>query len=171
MEAFQNGETVNQTEYIKMKIKDLKAINFPPGLLLRIETDEGIYGYSEAFCPKEHVLSLKPLIVGQDPTNVENVMRRIRHKGGFKPWGAGASGIEVALWDIASKVAGLPVYKLLGGKVRDAVRVYCDCGAGIEGDGQDYSIEGYVRNVERKKKQREHFSILKFDIFGSKISP
>ena len=46
-------------------------------------------------------------------------MRKIRQRGGFKPWGSAVSAIEMALWDLAGKAAGLPVYKLLGGKVRD----------------------------------------------------
>ena len=51
-------------------------------------------------------------------------MLKIRQRGRFKPWGAAVSAIEHALWDIAGKAAGVPVYKLLGGKVRDKVRVY-----------------------------------------------
>ena len=66
----------------------------------------------------------RDFIVGQDPTNVERVMLRIRRLGSFKPWGSAVSAIEMALWDIAGKAAGVPVYKLLGGKVRDKVRVY-----------------------------------------------
>ena len=62
--------------------------------------------------------------MGEDPTNVERVMLKIRRLGSFKPWGSAVSAIEMALWDIAGKAAGLPVYKLLGGKVRDKVRVY-----------------------------------------------
>ena len=51
-------------------------------------------------------------------------MLRIRQRGAFKPWGSAVSVIEMALWDIAGKAAGVPVYKLLGGKIRDQVRVY-----------------------------------------------
>ena len=51
-------------------------------------------------------------------------MLKIRQRGAFKPWGSAVSAIEMALWDIAGKAAGVPVYKLLGGKVRDRVRVY-----------------------------------------------
>jgi L-alanine-DL-glutamate epimerase-like enolase superfamily enzyme len=51
-------------------------------------------------------------------------MVRIRQRGSFKPYGAAVSAIEHALWDIAGKAANVPVYKLLGGKVRDRVRVY-----------------------------------------------
>jgi len=98
-------------------------------LILRIDTDEGIYGYSQV-APKKHsyllqqILFYRQFIVGVDPTNVEDVMRRIRRLGGFKPWGCAVSSIELALWDIAGKAAGVPAYKLLGGKVRDLVRVY-----------------------------------------------
>ena len=95
---------------------------------MRIVTDEGIDGWGqvESYKPylKPHILFYKDLILGQDPTDVERVMLRIRRMGAFKPWGSAVSAIEMALWDIAGKAAGLPVYKLLGGKVRDKVRVY-----------------------------------------------
>ena len=71
------------------------------------------------------MLFYRDLLLGEDPTNVERVMLKIRRMGAFKPWGSAVSAIEVALWDIAGKAAGLPIYKLLGGKVRDQVRVYC----------------------------------------------
>ena len=51
-------------------------------------------------------------------------MLKIRRLGAFKPWGSAVSAIEIALWDIAGQVAGVPVYKLLGGKIRDRVRIY-----------------------------------------------
>ena len=51
-------------------------------------------------------------------------MLKIRRLGAFKPWGSAVSAIEIALWDIAGQAAGVPVYKLLGGKIRDRVRVY-----------------------------------------------
>lgn len=151
-----------------MKIVDLKATIIDRIPVIRIDTDEGIYGYGEAHCPKQHVLDLKPFILGQDPTNVERVMLRIRHRGGFKPWGAGVSAIEMALWDIAGKAAGLPVYRLIGGKIRDRVRVYCDCGSGVPLDPKDpssaYSPEAYAEKARRRKRLPEGFTILKFDI-------
>jgi L-alanine-DL-glutamate epimerase-like enolase superfamily enzyme len=60
---------------------------------------------------------LREALIGQDPTNVERVMLRIRQRGAFKPWGSAVSAIEMALWDVAGKAAGVPVYKLLDGKV------------------------------------------------------
>jgi len=153
-----------------MKITDLKATVFKNWTIVRVDTDEGVSGLGEAHCPKQHVLSLKPFIVGQDPTNVERVMSKIRHRGGYKPWGAGVSGVEMALWDIAGKAAGLPVYKLLGGKVRDKVRIYLDCGAGVpsedapRGSAEFYAPESYAENARRKKRLPEGFTIFKFDI-------
>ncbi len=111
-----------------MKITDLKCAIMGGSPIIRITTDAGIDGYGQAefYKPylKPHVLFYRDLIAGLDPTNVEAVMQRIRRLGAFKPWGAAVSAIEVALWDIAGKAAGLPIYKLLGGKVRDKVRTY-----------------------------------------------
>src|SRR5688572_13033036 len=115
-------------ELPRMKITDVKCAVIASSPVIRITTDEGITGWSQIETPKPYlqpiVLQLKSALVGQDPVNVERVVRRIRVRGGFKPWGAAVSAIEMALWDIAGKAAGLPVYRLLGGKVRDQVRTY-----------------------------------------------
>ena len=70
------------------------------------------------------MLHFREALIGEDPTDVERCMLKIRQRGSFKPHGAAVSAIEHALWDIAGKAAGVPVYKLLGGKVRDQVRCY-----------------------------------------------
>ena len=97
-------------------------------LVLRIVTDAGIDGLGQVESRKSyltnHILFYKDYLVGEDPTNVERCLMKIRRMGSFKPWGASVSAIEMALWDIAGKVANLPVYKLMGGKVRDHVRCY-----------------------------------------------
>ena len=112
-----------------MKITDVKTALIGHNIVLRIVTDKGIDGYSEFENTKEAYIDallpfFKPLILGCDPTDVNGIMWRIRRAGAFKPWGAFVSSIEMACWDIAGKEAGVPVYKLLGGKVRDKVRVY-----------------------------------------------
>jgi L-alanine-DL-glutamate epimerase-like enolase superfamily enzyme len=111
-----------------MKITDLKCAIIADSPVLRVTTDEGITGWSQIETPKPYVQpqvqQLRDWIVGQDPRDVERVMRRIRVRGGFKPFGSAVSAIEHALWDIAGKAAGVPVYRLLGGKVRDKVRSY-----------------------------------------------
>jgi len=145
-----------------MKITDLRCAVIGQHPVVRIVTDEGIDGYGEAEFPKPYIkpqmLFYKPLILGADPTNVESVMLRIRRLGAFKPWGAAVSAIEMALWDIAGKAANLPVYKLLGGKVRDKVRVY---NGGVRFDMGDHSPQDYAENMAKMKAAKEGFSIIK----------
>jgi L-alanine-DL-glutamate epimerase-like enolase superfamily enzyme len=77
------------------------------------------------------VNQFRRLLVGQDPLNVDALWERIRVSGIFAGAQGGQyvtalTGIEIALWDLAGKALGLPVYQLLGGKFRDKVRIYCD---------------------------------------------
>lgn len=100
---------------------------------VRIDTDEGIHGVGELFCVgadaavQSMVQYVSEWVVGMDPLDRERIQKRIlnysRMNGGTVLYTA-ASAIDLALWDIAGKVAGLPVYKLLGA-VRDKVPVYC----------------------------------------------
>ncbi len=125
-----------------MKITDLKCAIIGQNPIVRIVTDEGISGYGEVESTKpyitQHVLFFRDALLGEDPTDVERVMLKIRQRGSFKPWGSAVSAIEMALWDVAGKAAGLPVYKLLGGKVRDRVRVY---NGGVRFPMSDYTPE------------------------------
>jgi L-alanine-DL-glutamate epimerase-like enolase superfamily enzyme len=145
-----------------MKITDLKCTVIGQNPVIRITTDEGIVGWGEAEAPKHylkpHILFYKQFIVGEDPTNVERVMLKIRRLGSFKPWGSAVSAIEMALWDIAGKAAGLPVYKLLGGKVRDKVRVY---NGAVRFPMAGYTPDDYAANMARMKASPEKFSIIK----------
>jgi L-alanine-DL-glutamate epimerase-like enolase superfamily enzyme len=111
-----------------MKITDLKCAIIGSSPVVRVVTDEGIDGFGQGGYTKPF---LKPFVeyyrdqlIGADPTDVERTMLRIRHRAAFKPYGTAISMIETALWDIAGKAAGLPIYKLLGGKVRDRVPAY-----------------------------------------------
>ena len=112
----------------RIKITDIKVAIMGGSPVVRVVTDAGIdgYGQGETTKPylKPHILFYKNYLVGEDPTNVERCMLKIRRAGGFKPWGTPVSAIEFALWDIAGKAANLPVYKLLGGKIRDFVPCY-----------------------------------------------
>jgi L-alanine-DL-glutamate epimerase-like enolase superfamily enzyme len=145
-----------------VKITDLKCAVIGSTPVVRIVTDEGIVGYGQAEASKPylkpHVLFYKPWIVGEDPTNVERVMLKIRRLGAFKPWGSAVSAIEFALWDIAGKAAGLPVYKLLGGKVRDKVRVY---NGSIRFPMEKFDPEDYAADVAKMKALPEGFTIIK----------
>ena len=120
----------------KVKITDLKAVVLgKPGgnTLVRIDTDAGVTGYGEAywgFGIKEVMMGyLRDAIVGADPLDIEPLYTKMILRTG----GAGAiagvtvtaiSGVEIALWDVAGKLLGQPVCKLLGGQYRTGVRVY-----------------------------------------------
>lgn len=96
--------------------------------LLRIDTDQGVYGLGEIRdgASPTYALMLKSRLLGEDPLDVDRLFRKIKQFGGHARQGGGVSGIEMALWDIAGKVYGCPVYQLLGGRFRDRVRCYAD---------------------------------------------
>ena len=145
-----------------MKIVDLKCAVIGQHPVVRVVTDSGISGYggleSGRAYNKPQILYYKAAIVGEDPTDVERVMLKIRRRGAFKPWGSAVSAIEVALWDIAGKAAGLPVHKLLGGKIRDRVRVY---NGAVRFPFTDHTPQGYAENMRRMKDSPERFTIIK----------
>jgi len=145
-----------------MKITDLKCAVIGSNPVVRITTDEGIYGLGEVENSKHylkpHILFYREHILGQDPTDVNRVISRIRRLGGFKPWGSAVSAIEMALWDIAGKAAGLPVYKLLGGKMRDQVRVY---NGAVRFPMKGATEEDYADDIARMKALPEGFTIIK----------
>ena len=145
-----------------MKITDLKCAIIGQNPVVRIVTDEGIDGYGEAENSKPylkpHVLFYKQYLLGEDPTDVARVMLKIRRMGSFKPWGSAVSAIEMALWDIAGKAAGLPVYKLLGGKVRDKVRCY---NGGVRFPMRGSTPQDYAENMQKMKDSPEHFGFIK----------
>ena len=104
--------------------------------LVEVETDDGVVGWGECFGAGNIALAnkgivekvIQPMIVGMDPMDrdviwhkVYNLMRDHGQKG--MPLQA-LSGVDIALWDIAGKVAGLPIYKLIGGSHRQKVDVY-----------------------------------------------
>jgi galactonate dehydratase len=104
---------------------------------VRVYTDGGIIGQGETTDASSGnvpiIQSFARMLVGHDPLNIEAAFERIRTAGVFAGAQAGQyvaalTGVETALWDIAGKALGVPVYQLLGGKVRDRVRVYCDSG-------------------------------------------
>jgi len=169
-----------------LKITDIKVAIIRGNFcwpLIRIETDEGIDGLGEArdYSPaqhhviplKEQILRLRRVLIGEDPTNIERIFRKIRVYGADGRFGGAVSGVEIALWDILGKSLGAPVYKLIGGKFREKVRIYCDCHAGkpIADASKDYMFEGFEEFYTpeayaeaAKKIKAMGFTILKFDL-------
>ena len=117
-----------------MKITRLQTFLVPPRwCFLRIDTDDGIVGWGEpviegrAQTVAAAVSELADYLVGQDPLRIEEHWQ-VMTKGGFYRGGpilsSAVAGIDQALWDIAGKARGVPVHELIGGAVRDRVRVY-----------------------------------------------
>ena len=120
-----------------MKITDCRVIVTSPGrnfVTLKILTDDGVYGIGDATLNgreqavvaylEEHVA---PLLIGRDPHRIEDTWQYL-YRGAYWRRGpvtmAAIGAVDVALWDIKAKVAGLPLYELLGGRSRDGVLVY-----------------------------------------------
>jgi L-alanine-DL-glutamate epimerase-like enolase superfamily enzyme len=145
-----------------IKITDLKCAIIGQNPVIRVVTDQGISGYGQAESAKRYlkpmVLFYKQYVIGEDPTNIERIMLKIRRMGAFKPWGSAVSAIEIALWDIAGKVAGLPVYKLQGGKVRDQVRIY---NGGVRFPMTGQMPQDYAENMAKMKEAKEGFTLIK----------
>ncbi|MBP1988553.1 galactonate dehydratase [Paenibacillus eucommiae] len=126
-----------------MIISDIKTVivnaEMRNWIFVKVETDEGIIGWGEASVEWKTrsavggIEDLKPFILGLDPTNIEHLYQVMtRHpffRGGIEQFSA-ISGIEMACWDIFGKSLNLPVYKLLGGKVRQKIRMYDHLGGG-----------------------------------------
>jgi galactonate dehydratase len=102
-------------------------------LFLKIYTDEGITGIGECSgwprVIETAIHDLKPILLGEDPAHIERLWQRmqvsIMGHGMLGTVGAGAmTGIDMALWDIKGKALGVPVWNLLGGKMRDRIRIY-----------------------------------------------
>ncbi len=117
-----------------MKITKISTFIVPPRwCFLKIETDEGIVGWGEpvvegrAHSVAAAVDELSDYLVGKDPRNIEDHWT-VLYRGGFYRGGAihmsALAGIDQALWDIKGKALGVPVHQLLGGAVRDSIRVY-----------------------------------------------
>lgn len=121
-----------------MRITKLETFLVKPRwLFLKMHTDEGLVGLGEpilegrALTVATAVQELEPYLIGQDPTRVVHHWQAM-YKHAFYRGGpiltSALSGVEHALWDLAGKAVGLPVYKLLGGPVRDRIKIYGRCG-------------------------------------------
>ena len=136
-----------------------------PQLHVRVYTDAGLVGHGEATDAAIGGAALintwKRALIGADPLNVEAIWERIRTFGVFAGAQGGQfttalSGLEIALWDLAGKALELPIYQLLGGKVRDKVRIYCDSANHHPDDPKSKEMLGWIANAG--------FTALKIDI-------
>ena len=123
-------------------------------LFVVVDTDEGIYGVGESGLTGRELAVMgviehfKPLLIGQEATRIEHLWQ-VLSRGGFFPHGkiAGSAiaAIDIALWDIKGKALGVPVYDLLGGRVRDKVVCYCHLSG-----GHTPGTAGLVENAQER---------------------
>ena len=128
-----------------MKITDIECYPVWNGrrnfLFVVIDTDEGVCGVGEAGITGRELAVMgtiehfQSLLVGQDPFRIGHIWQML-FRGGFFPAqrivSAAISAIDIALWDIKGKALGVPVYELLGGRVRDSVVCYPHNSGGME---------------------------------------
>lgn len=125
-----------------MKITKVDAVRFRPDLRMqgvspnwtwvRLHTDSGIVGLGESY--PNHTANvgalreLAPMLIGKDPTQIERLWQDLFYRISYQPWGGAETrmltAINIAQWDILGKAAGLPLYKLLGGKSQEKLMVY-----------------------------------------------
>lgn len=128
--AFNPAETYSRPT--DLRITDIRGCmvraggeNYP---IIKIYTNQDVYGLGEVRDSGRlsQAFIYKSFLVGQDPLNIEGILRRIKPMAGNARNGGGYSAIDMALCDIAGKVLGIPAYRLLGSKRRDKVTAYCD---------------------------------------------
>jgi L-alanine-DL-glutamate epimerase-like enolase superfamily enzyme len=125
--------------------------------IVRIDTNQGIYGLGEVRdgANKIYALMLKSRILGENPCNVDRIFRKIKQFGFHARQAGGVCGIEMALWDLAGKAYGVPVYQMLGGKFRDRIRCYCDTTG---------SPDATIFAARLKERRERGFTWLKMDL-------
>lgn len=148
--------------------------------LVQVHTDAGVTGIGESYRGgrvTDIMEYMESFLVGENPLDVERLFRRMvqetsGHGGTTGKVVTAASGIEIALWDLAGKLLDVPTYQLLGGKYRDDVRLYCDLHAGEAytvdqgyteyGDDESYTPEAYAETARQAVEMG--FEAIKFDL-------
>ena len=147
----------------KLRITDMRFADLTdaPGhtILMKLYTNQGLIGYGEVRdnSSKTYALMLKHLLIGRNPCDVDKIFRRIKQFGGQSRQGGGVCAVELALWDLAGKAYGIPVYQMLGGKFRDRVRMYADTDVHGRHTGQEMGLA-------LKERMRKGFTFLKMDV-------
>ncbi len=148
----------------ELRITDMRFVDIVGApmhcTLLRIETNQGITGYGEVRdgASKLYAQMLKRFLIGENPCNIDKIFRRIKQYGGQSRQAGGVCGVELALWDIAGKAYGIPVYQMLGGKFRDKVRMYCD----TDVDGKDTGLN--MGEALKMRVEKHGYTMLKMDL-------
>ncbi len=128
---FQNVNTNSSPSTLKITDLRIATVRKPgpsPCTIIRLDTNQGVYGLGEVRdgASATYALFLKSRVVGENPLRITYIFEKIKQFGGHARQAGGVVAVEEALWDIAGKVYGVPIYQMLGGKFRDKVRIYAD---------------------------------------------
>lgn len=148
-----------------LKITDMRACTVAANYdypIIRIDTNQGVYGLGEVRDAgvKGIALVLKAHILGKNPLQIDSILSEVRQFAGQGRMGGGYSAVDMALHDIAGKVYGVPAWRLIGDKLRDKIRIYCDTTG--HKDPKIYA----KRMLERKKLG---FTFFKMDLYTSLV--
>ncbi|MFC1717399.1 mandelate racemase/muconate lactonizing enzyme family protein [Candidatus Poribacteria bacterium] len=162
-----------------MKITDVKATPMRP-CLVRVYTDEGVMGIGECSPMNTTVIAhfvntaLKPILVGENPLEIDKLWNKMTFRT-YKLGVQGAqpeaiAGVDIALWDILGKVAGLPIHTLLGGCYREKVLMYASIGGGAGSTPAEMAkrVEGYLDKGFKAIKIRMDWGVARQDVDPAK---
>lgn len=162
-----------------MKITDVKAIPIRP-LLVQVYTDEGIIGIGECSPMNTNVIAhfvntaLRPLLIGENPLEINKLWNKMTFRTyklgvqGTQP--EAIAGVDIALWDILGKVAGLPIHTLLGGCYREKILMYASIGGGGSATPSEMAkrVESFLDKGFRAIKIRMDWGVANQDMDPAK---
>jgi L-alanine-DL-glutamate epimerase-like enolase superfamily enzyme len=142
----------------ELKITDMRMAMIASKWIIRIDTNQGIYGLGEVRdgADGRYALFLKSRILGLNPCNVEMLFKIIRQYGSHGRQGGGVCAVEMALWDLTGKAYNVPAWQLLGGRYRDKIRLYADTPGAR--DPQAFAV------TMKKRVEEQGFTWLKMDL-------
>jgi L-alanine-DL-glutamate epimerase-like enolase superfamily enzyme len=142
----------------ELKITDMRMALIANKYIIRIDTNQGIYGLGEVRdgADGRYALFLKSRILGLNPCNVEMLFKIIRQYGYHGRLGGGVCAVEMDLWDLTGKAYNVPAWQLLGGRYREKIRLYADTPGAR--DPQAFAV------TMKKRVDDQGFTWLKMDL-------
>ena len=161
---FTRASAPSQLKITDMRIARLKGVPHS-STIIRIDTNEGLSGWGEVRdgASPTYALMLKSRLLGQNPCDVDRLFRKLKQFGAHGRQGGGVSAVEMALWDLAGKAYGVPVYQLLGGKFRDRIRLYADTRQ-VTPEFKKDRLSGTAMGRVLKERMDRGLTWLKFDL-------
>jgi galactonate dehydratase len=149
-------------------------------LWVRIHTDEGLVGLGETYPNAESEKAivhtrLAPVLLGRDPSEIDLLWTDMFRNLNYSGW-AGAemraiSAVDIALWDLAGKVAGQPIYKLLGGASRQSIRLYNTCYDHVDFMKEPVRLAQELLDSNIKAMKIWPFDAVARETYGNHVTP